>query len=78
MDINPETNTIFLGDISICKAVVYEHAKEYDNTKLREMVYMSVHGLLHLLGYDHMIDEDKKDMRTMEEKIMSHINLRRE
>jgi probable rRNA maturation factor len=78
MDINPDNNAIFLGDISICKSIVYRHAREYDNSRLREMVYMAVHGLLHLLGYDHMKEEDKKEMREMEEKIMSHVDLRRE
>ena len=78
MEVSPETNAILLGDICICKQVAYRHAKEYDNTKLREIVYMAVHGLLHLLGYDHMIDDDKKIMREVEEKIMNKINLRRE
>jgi len=78
MDVNQETGMLFLGDISICKGVVYKHAKEYGNTKLREMVYMAVHGLLHLLGYDHINEDDKKIMRDVEEKIMSHIDLRRD
>ena len=78
MDINPDNNAIFIGDISICKNVVYLHAKEYKNTKSREMVYMAVHGLLHLLGYDHMNDKDKKEMRVKEEEIMARVNLRRE
>lgn len=78
MDIIPESGCIFLGDICICKKVAYKHAKEYGNTKMREIVYMAVHGLLHLLGYDHMIDEDKKIMREMEEKIMTAIDLGRE
>ena len=78
MDINLETGLIFLGDISICKSVVYKHAKEYGNSRLREMVYMAVHGLLHLLGYDHMNDDDKKIMRDVEEKIMSQVDLRRD
>ena len=77
MDINPDTNCVFLGDISICKSVVYSHAREYGNTRIREMVYMAVHGLLHLLGYDHMKDEDKQNMRKVEEKIMKHVNLER-
>lgn len=76
-EINPDNNMIFVGDICICKNVVYKHAKEYGNTKLREMVYMAVHGLLHLLGYDHMKDEDKAIMREMEEKIMTKVNLER-
>ena len=78
MDINPETNHIMLGDICICSAVVYKQAKEYGNTRDREVVYMAVHGLLHLLGYDHMLEEDKKIMREVEEKIMTKINLGRE
>lgn len=78
MDLNPESNAIMLGDICICKKVAYSHAKEYGNTKMREIVYMAVHGLLHLLGYDHMIENDKKIMRDMEEKIMSAIDLRRD
>ena len=75
---NRENGCIFLGDICICKKVAFKQAKKYGNTKLREIVYMAVHGLLHLLGYDHMKDEDKKVMREVEEKIMSFINLTRE
>lgn len=78
MDINPETNHIMLGDICICSSVVFRQAKEYNNSRDREVVYMAVHGLLHLLGYDHMIEEDKKIMRKVEEKIMAKINLGRE
>lgn len=77
-DFNPENNTIFLGCITICKDVVFKQAKEYGNTKEREMTYMAVHGLLHLLGYDHMKEDDKKEMRKVEEEIMSSLNLRRE
>jgi probable rRNA maturation factor len=57
MDINPETNAIMLGDICISTSVVYKQAKEFNNTRDREVVYMAVHGLLHLLGYDHMKEE---------------------
>ena len=77
-DVNPENNNIFLGDICICKKVVFNQAKEYCNSRKREMVYMAVHGLLHLLGFDHMLDKDKINMRKVEEKIMKHINLERE
>ena len=76
--VNPENNYIFLGDICICKAVVFKQAKKYGNSKAREMSYMAVHGLLHLLGYDHLLDSDKTVMRETEEKIMKHIKLERE
>jgi len=76
-DINPENDCLFLGDICICKKVVFRQAKEYGNSKERELVYMAVHGLLHLLGYDHIREEDKSTMREMEEKIMKYVNLER-
>ena len=76
-EINPETRCIFLGDICICKKVAYKHARDYGNSRLREMTYMAVHGLLHLLGYDHMIEEEKVVMRRMEEEIMKHVDLER-
>ena len=77
-DYNPETGYIMLGCITICKEIVFKQAKEYGNSKKREMTYMAVHGLLHLLGYDHMKEEDKKQMREVEEKIMSFVKLGRE
>lgn len=77
-DFNPENGTIFLGCISICKDIVFRQAKEYGNTKEREMTYMAVHGLLHLLGFDHIIDDDKKEMRKVEEEIMNSLDLRRD
>ncbi len=77
-DFNPENETIFLGCISICKDIVFKQAKEYGNSKEREMTYMAVHGILHLLGYDHIIDDDKKEMRRVEEEIMASLDLRRD
>lgn len=77
-EVNRENNCIFLGDICICKRVVFRQAREFGNSREREMVYMAVHGLLHLLGYDHMLESDKKNMREVEEKIMKYIKLERE
>lgn len=76
-DFNPVTNCLFVGDICICKSVALRNAKEYGTNNIREIVYMAVHGLLHLIGYDHMKDYDKKIMREAEEKIMKSINLER-
>ena len=70
-DINPETGNIMLGDIYICLPVCFRQAKQYNTGRKREVSYLAVHGLLHLLGYDHMIDSDKITMRAMEEKIMN-------
>lgn len=70
-DINYETGNIFIGDIYICIAKVKSQSKEYGHSFERELSYLALHGLLHLLGYDHMTDGDKKIMREMEERILS-------
>ncbi len=74
-DINPETGNIVLGDIVICLPRCLEQSRKYGTTKTREICYLTVHGFLHLLGYDHMIDSDKKIMREKEELILQEISL---
>lgn len=59
-----------LGDIILCMDVIEAHSIEYGTGFDREMLYMIVHGICHLLGYDHEEEQDKKEMRTMEEKIL--------
>ncbi len=67
---DPETNTLMLGDMVICMDVIKEHAEEYLNTVEQELSYMVVHSMYHLLGYDHMNEEDKKVMREKEKDII--------
>lgn len=62
-----------LGDIIVCIPKVKEQAKEYGHSELREFSYMLVHGFYHLMGYDHMNDEDKAKMRKKEEKVLTNI-----
>lgn len=69
-DYDPDTKCVFLGDIILCKQRIEEQAKEYGHSLLRESVYLTLHGVLHLMGYDHMVDEDKKIMRNKEEEIL--------
>lgn len=64
-----------LGDIIICIDVLQEHSIEYQTGILREMLYMITHGVCHLIGYDHEIEEEKKEMRTLEEKILNKIGV---
>lgn len=64
-----------LGDIIICIDILKEHAKEYETGILRETLYMITHGVCHLLGYDHEIPEEKKEMRALEEKILKKIGV---
>lgn len=66
-----EGKYIFLGSIVLCEEKIVEQAKEYGHSEQRERDYLIVHGLLHLFDYDHMTEEDKKEMRDKEKQIMS-------
>ena len=57
-----------MGDIIISAETASRQAEEFGHGLEREIVYLAVHGLLHLLGYDHMTDEDKEVMRAKEEE----------
>lgn len=67
-----------LGDIVISLEKVKEQATEYGHSFERELAYMIVHGFYHLMGYDHIKEEDKEKMRPKEEKILKKLNITRE
>ena len=67
-----------LGDIVISIEQVEKQAKEYGHSFEREFAYMLVHGFYHLMGYDHIEEEDKKIMRPKEEKILNELKITRE
>lgn len=73
-----DDGSIFIGSVVICREVAKEQAEEYGHGFERELYYLAVHGLCHLLGYDHMTDEDKAEMRLKEERIMEKLNLKRD
>lgn len=66
-----------LGDIIISIDRVKEQAEEYGHSFKRELAYMVVHGFYHLMGYDHIKEEDKIIMRPKEEKILQDLNITR-
>lgn len=66
-----------LGDIVISIPRVEEQAKEYGHSFERELAYMVVHGFYHLMGYDHMEDDDKKIMREKEENVLQKLKIER-
>ena len=67
-----------LGDIIISVEKVREQAEEYGHSFERELSYMVVHGFYHLMGYDHMEEEEKVEMRKKEDKILNELKITRE
>ena len=76
-DINPESGRVLLGSVAICNEVAERQAEEYGHSLSRERGYLFLHGLLHLLGYDHVTDYDKKAMRKAEEDILQTMGINR-
>jgi probable rRNA maturation factor len=64
-----------LGDIVISAEKALEQSKEYGHSLLREIVYLAVHSMFHLLGYDHMTEEDKEVMRAKEKEVMRNLKI---
>ena len=73
-----ELDACMLGDLILSVPHVLAQAAEYGHSPEREAAYLTVHGLCHLMGYDHIEEDDKRRMRTMEEKILSSIGQTRE
>ncbi|HIZ64027.1 MAG TPA: rRNA maturation RNase YbeY [Firmicutes bacterium] len=73
-----EDGNVFLGSIVICEKRAREQAQEYGHSFERELWYLAVHGILHCLGYDHMTEEEKREMREKEESVMQKLDLRRD
>lgn len=68
---------LVLGDMVLSLERAREQSIEYNHSFEREVCYLVVHSILHLLGYDHMNDEDKAKMRTREEEILGKLNIKR-
>ena len=67
---------VFLGSVVICRAVAERQAAEYGHSAEREETYLFTHGLLHLLGYDHVDEgEDKRLMRSREKAICARLGI---
>lgn len=68
----------FLGDIYICIPKMIEQSREYNHSEKRELSFLVVHGLLHLLGYDHMNKEDEEEMFKRQEVILNAAGIKKE
>ena len=77
-NIDPQTGILMLGDIVLSAQRIGKQAIENDNTLEEETMYLTVHSILHLLGYDHLDEaEEKKKMREREKLIMHELGLRK-
>ena len=74
---DPETGLVPLGDMTISLERAKAQAEEYGHSVRRELGYLTIHSILHLLGYDHEDPEDKRFMRREEEKILAELLLPR-
>lgn len=72
------TDFRILGDIYICLKRAKDQSIEYGHSFLRELSFLTVHGLLHLLGYDHMEPEEEKVMFELQERILDEYGIKRE
>lgn len=75
--INPETGDLMLGDIIISVDKAKEQAMEFGHAIEREIGFLIAHSMFHLMGYDHMNDEEEKEMFERQEKVLNLIGLRR-
>lgn len=67
----------YLGDIAICFERAQEQSEEYGHSLERELAFLSVHGALHLLGYDHMQPDDEQKMLAQQDEILNELGYRR-
>ena len=74
---DPDMDIENLGEIYISLEKAHSQALEYGHSFKRELCFLVVHGLLHLLGYDHMTEKEEKEMFSLQEEILSSLNINR-
>ena len=75
--IDPEDNRIILGEIVICYERVISQAKDYGHSYEREFAFLTAHSILHLLGYDHIEDNDRAEMEEKQREILEPLGFKR-
>ena len=75
---NPESGELVLGDIVISYDKVKEQSREYGHSEEREFAFLVAHSMLHLFGYDHINDDERKTMESDQESILNNLNIRRD
>ena len=75
---NPETGELLLGDIVISIDKVYSQAEEYGHSRRRELAFLVAHSMLHLFGFDHEEEEERKEMESMQKEILDSVGISRD
>ena len=75
VDYDYDEKAIFIGSVAICLKRASEQAEEYGHSLKRELTFLTVHSLLHLMGYDHILEEDRIVMRKLENEIMEKLKI---
>lgn len=78
LQINPDSGKVMLGQIVLCKERIFSQAEEYGHSVKREFAFLIAHSMLHLLGYDHMDEEEASNMFQKQTRYLEDINIRRE
>ena len=75
---NPDNDEVMLGDIVLCVPKVYSQAEEYNHSVKREYAFLIAHSMLHLLGYDHMDEEEREVMEAKQDVILDNLGIDRD
>ena len=78
MAFHPETGELILGDIVLSMDKVDRQARDYGHSRKRELAFLLAHSMLHLMGYDHMTDEDRLLMEKKQEEILEQLGYTRD
>ena len=78
MYFNLESGELLLGDIVISVERAKEQAKEYGHSLKREMAFLTAHSMLHLMGYDHMEEDERIVMEKKQEEILQNLGITRD
>lgn len=76
-DINPEDGSVMIGEIYICPEVACKQAEDYGHSLTRETAFLVCHGMLHLLGFDHLCEDDEAEMFGIQDEILNGLNISR-
>lgn len=74
---DPESGELVLGDIVICKEKVFQQAEAYGHSIRREFAFLIAHSMLHLFGFDHMVEEEREEMEAKQREILERIQILR-